>query len=74
LGAVRTPPGTAVVGRVRGDRGLGAHRGLGASAAEQFGIGRVIDNPFELIADVDVDLIVVLPPTSERVPFIKAAI
>jgi predicted dehydrogenase len=45
-----------------------------ASAAEQFGIGRVIDNPIELIADVDVDLVVVLPPTSERVPFIKAAI
>jgi predicted dehydrogenase len=44
------------------------------SAAAQFGIPTVYDDPQALIDDPNVDLVVVMPPTSERVRFVKAVI
>ena len=44
------------------------------SAAQHFGIAHVYEDPQELITDPEVDLVVVMPPTAERVRFVKAAI
>jgi len=44
------------------------------NAAEKFGIPHAYADGYELIKDPDVDLVAVLTPTSERMPYVKAAI
>jgi predicted dehydrogenase len=43
-------------------------------AADQFGITAVYDDPQAVIDDPNVDLVVVMPPTSERIRYVKAVI
>jgi predicted dehydrogenase len=44
------------------------------NAARLFGIAAVYDDPQAVIDDPNVDLVVVMPPTSERVRYVKAVI
>jgi predicted dehydrogenase len=44
------------------------------NAAQQFAIAKVYDDPQAVIDDPDVDLVVVMPPTSERIRYVKAVI